>query len=203
MVDKYLLRAFMAMLALGLAWQPVRAEKPPEGEARPPHHVRGNATTGPTGLTPAQTRHAYGFDQITNSGAGQIIAIVDAYDDPNIESDLGVFDAKFQLAACTTANGCFKKIYAGGRAPRADAGWSLEISLDVEWAHAIAPQAKILLVEAASSSFTSLMSAVDMAVKNKASVVSMSFGGSDFSSEVNYDYHFAPSGVTFTASSGD
>src|SRR6266567_7304295 len=138
MGDKYLVRAFIAVLALGLAWQPLRAEKPPEGEARPPHHMRGNATTGPTGLSPAQTRHAYGFDKITNGGAGQIIAIVDAYDDPNIESDLGVFDNKFGLPICTTANGCFQKIYAAGYAPRVDPGWSLEISLDVEWAHAIA-----------------------------------------------------------------
>jgi subtilase family serine protease len=203
MGDKYLVRAFTAVLAFGLSWQPVRAEKPPEGEARPPVHVRGNATTGPTGLSPAQTRKVYGFDQITNTGAGQIIAIVDAFDDPNIESDLGVFDNRFGLPACTTANGCFQKIYSSHRAPRTDAGWSLEISLDVEWAHAIAPGAKILLVEAASSSFTDLLSAVDLAVKNKASVVSMSFGGGDFSSELSYDYHFAAAGVTFTASSGD
>jgi subtilase family serine protease len=203
MGDKCLLRAFIAVLASGLALQPVRAERPAEGEARPPHRLRGNASTGPTGLTPAQTRHAYGFDLLSNSGAGQVIAIVDAYDDPNIESDLGVFDARFGLPACTTANGCFKKIYAAGHSPRTDAGWSLEIALDVEWAHAIAPQAKILLVEAASSSFTNLLNAVDVAVKNKATVVSMSWGGGDFSSEVNYDYHFAASGVTFTASSGD
>jgi subtilase family serine protease len=203
MGDKYLLRAFIAVLAFGFAWQPVRAEKPPEGEARPPVHVRGNATTGPTGLSPAQTRHAYGFDQLANYGAGQIIAIVDAYDDPNIEADLGVFDNHFQLSPCTTNNGCFQKIYVSRHAPRTDAGWSLEISLDVEWAHAIAPQAKILLVEAASSGFTDLLSAVDVAVKNKASVVSMSWGGGDFSSELNYDFQFAASGVTFTASSGD
>ena len=79
-----------------------------------------------------------------------VIAIVDAYDDPKIESDLGVFNSTFSLPACTTANGCFKKIYASSRS-RTDSGWSLEISLDVEWAHAIAPNAKIILVEAASN----------------------------------------------------
>ena len=178
-------------------------DRPSLGYARPPIHVIGNAATGPAGLTPLQTRHAYGFDLITNQGAGQTIAIVDAYDDPNIASDLNVFSSKFGLRSCTTFNGCFRKIYASGRKPLTNAGWALEISLDVEWAHAIAPQAKIILVEAASSSFTSLLSAVDVAVKNGASVVSMSFGGTEFSTEVNSDMHFSHNGVTFLASSGD
>jgi len=179
------------------------AERPPIGYARPPIHVKGNATSAPTGLSPVQTRHAYGFDQITNQGSGQIIGIVDAYDDPNIESDLGVFDSQFGLTACTSGNGCFQKIYASGSKPRTNAGWSLEMSLDVEWSHAIAPQAKIILVEAASNSFANLLQAVDVAVQNGASVVSMSFGGSEFSSEASNDTHFAVNGVTFTASSGD
>jgi subtilase family serine protease len=189
-------------LTWSLVVQPVLADRPPEGEARPPIHVRGNATKGPTGLTPAQIRHFYGFDQITNLGAGQTIAIVDAYDDPNIESDLAVFSSQFGLPKCTTANGCFKKVLASGK-PRTDAGWSLEISLDVEWAHAIAPAANIVLVEAASNSFANLMLAVDVAVANHASAVSMSFGGSEFSSQTGYDVHFNIPGVTFTASSGD
>jgi subtilase family serine protease len=177
---------------------------PPQGYARPPFHIRPAVTsTTPSGLTPLQVRTAYGFSQISNQGAGQTIAIVDAYDDPNIEADLGVFDATFGLPACTTANGCFQKIYAAGRKPRADAGWALEMSLDVEWAHAIAPQAKIILVEAKSSSFSDLLKAVDVAVKNGASAVSMSFGGTEFSSETSYDAHFNRTGVTFTASSGD
>ena len=179
------------------------AERPPIGYARPPIHVKGNATSAPTGLSPAQARQAYGFDQITNQGSGQIIGIVDAYDDPNIESDLGVFDSQFGLTACTSGNGCFQKIYASGSKPRTNAGWSLEMSLDVEWSHAIAPQAKIILVEAASNSFANLLQAVDVAVQNGASVVSMSFGGSEFSSEASNDTHFAVNGVTFTASSGD
>jgi subtilase family serine protease len=185
-----------------LAVQPVLADRPPDGEARPPIHVRGNATSGPTGLTPAQVRHFYRFDQILNQGAGQTIAIVDAYDDPNIESDLAVFSTQFGLPACTTNNGCFKKIYASGK-PRTDPGWSLEMALDVEWAHAIAPAAKIVLVEAASNSFANLIQAVDVAVNNGASAVSMSFGGNEFSSQTTYDAHFSHAGVTFTASSGD
>ena len=202
MMSKTTLRFFGAAVATAVFSLPVAAQRPVDGEARPPFHLKGNATSGPTGFAPAQVRHAYGFDQIANLGAGQTIAIVDAYDDPNIESDLGVFSAQFGLPACTTANGCFQKIYAS-RKPRANAGWSLEISLDVEWSHAIAPQAKIILVEAASASLSDLMHAVDVAVANGASVVSMSFGGNDSSSELNSDFHFNVSHVTFVASSGD
>jgi subtilase family serine protease len=176
----------------------------PAGYARPPFHIKPDVTnTTPTGLTPTRIRHAYGFDQIANGGGGQTIAIVDAYDHPNIESDLGVFITAFGLPPCTTANGCFQKIYASGTKPKTDAGWALEIALDVQWAHAIAPNARILLVEARSSSFTELLKAVDVAVKNGAGVVSMSFGGSEFSGETSYDSHFNVGTVTFVASSGD
>ena len=195
--------AVWALIGQPLWVQPALAERPPLGYARPPIHVKGNATTAPTGLTPQQTRHAYGFDLINNQGAGQTIGIVDAYDDPNIESDLGVFDATFALPSCTTSNGCFQKVYASGSKPRKNSGWALEISLDVEWAHAIAPQANILLVEAASNSFTNLLQAVQVAVQHGASVVSMSWGGSEFSLETSYDTLFAVNGVTFMASSGD
>ena len=203
-VNRSLFSRFLTiLLAILTAGLPLLAEQPPAGYARPPIHVRGNATKAPTGLSPVQVRHAYGFDLITNQGAGQTIAIVDAYDDPNIESDLGVFDTKFGLLPCTTANGCFRKIYASGSKPNTNAGWSLEISLDVEWSHAIAPAAKIILVEAASNSFTNLLAAVTTAVNNGASVVSMSWGGGESSGEISYDFHFAVNGVTFTASSGD
>src|SRR5439155_15468011 len=84
--------------------QPILAERPPDGYARPPIHVKGNATSAPTGLSPSRVRHAYGFDQILygstqilNRGAGQKIAIVDAYDDPNIASDLATFKSKFDI----------------------------------------------------------------------------------------------------------
>ncbi|UIF84563.1 S53 family peptidase [Cupriavidus sp. UYPR2.512] len=182
----------------------IEGMRPLQGHARPPFHVKPSiSTAAPTGLTPARVRRAYGFDNISNQGEGMVIGIVDAYDHPRIESDLGVFSSTFGLPPCTTSNGCFRKIYASGSKPRSDAGWSLEISMDVEWAHAIAPKAQILLVEAASSSFGDLMNAVDMAVQNGASAVSMSFGATEFSLESNYDSHFKSSGVTFLASSGD
>ena len=135
---------------------------------------------------------------------GRTIAIVDAYDDPRAEADLGTFSSKFGLPPCTTANGCFKKVGQTGttRLPRGNQGWALEISLDVQWAHAVAPGAHVLLVEANSASFTDLMAAVDYA-KAHAQYVSMSWGGSEFSGESAYDFHFQQSGVSFFVSSGD
>jgi len=148
---------------------------------------------------PTEIRHAYGFDNLGYTGSGQTIAIIDAYDDPNIASDLATFDKQFGLPdpifVKTDQNG-------GTNYPRYDSGWSTEIALDVEWAHAIAPGAKILLVEANSNSFTDLLAAVDYA-KTQASVVSMSWGSREFSGETSYDAHFSGSGVTFVASSGD
>src|SRR5690349_4407864 len=85
--------------------QPVLAERPPGGFARPPIHIKPSAGTSPTGLSPSQIRHAYGFDLVANKGAGQTIGIVDAFDDSNIESDLSVFSSTFGLPACTTGNG--------------------------------------------------------------------------------------------------
>jgi subtilase family serine protease len=154
-----------------------------------------------TYYTPGQVRHAYGFDQVANSGAGQTIAIVDAYDDPNIGSDLAHFDAQFGLPAASLVKARINN-------PAVDAGWAGEIALDVEWAHAIAPGARLLLVEAHSANFTDLLTAVDYA-RNQPGVVavSMSWGGNEFSSEAAYDYHFTTpaghGGITFVASAGD
>lgn len=170
---------------------------------RAPYTVRAADLSSPYGFTPAQIRHAYGFDLVENKGAGQIIGIVDAYDDPNIEADLGVFDRQFNLPACTSANGCFRKVYATGRRPVGNSNWGVEIALDVEWAHAIAPQATILLVEANSNSLSDLFNAVNVAVNNGASAVTMSWTSGEFSSEVYQDSHFAVTGVTFLAASGD
>jgi subtilase family serine protease len=164
----------------------------------------GNISRPPSSAyTPAQVRHAYGFDQVTNQGAGQTIGIVDAYDDANVENDLNIFSRQFGLPACTSSNGCFRRIYANGKRPAANANWSVEIALDVEWAHAIAPQASIVLVEASSNSLSNLTAAVDVAVRNGASVVSMSWMSGEFSGETGMDNHFVSNGVTFVAASGD
>ena len=162
------------------------------------------ASTSPTGLSPATIKSVYNFPTSSTAGAGKTIAIVDAYDDPNAESDLAVFSSQYGLPACTIANGCFKKVsHTGGtNYPRTDSGWALEISLDVQWAHAIAPGAHILLVEARTNSFTNLLAAEDYA-KTHAQYVSNSWGGSEFSGESGYDPHFSQSGVSFFVSSGD
>ena len=169
------------------------------------HQAAGASLSTPptTAFTPSQIRHAYGFDLVTNQGAGQTIALVDAYDDANAANDLAVFSKQFNLPACTTASGCFRQLYSSGRKPAANANWAVEISLDIEWAHAIAPQAKILLVEAPSNNLSDLLAGVDFAVRNGASVVSMSWTSAELSTERNLDNHFVSTGVTFLAASGD
>lgn len=169
----------------------------------------------PMGLDPAEIKSIYSFPTSPTAGAGKTIAIVDAYDDPNALSDLNDFSAAFDpalptLIACTTEsapwgpNGCFKKVNQTGGAslPRANAGWALEISLDIQWAHAIAPGATILLVEANSARFSDLLAAEDYAGAH-ASYVSNSWGGSEFATEQNYDLHFTGNGVSYFVSSGD
>jgi hypothetical protein len=164
-----------------------------------------------SGLTPAEVRAAYGFTapfdygSVPADGSGQTIAIIDAYSDPTISADLTAFDAKFGLANPTLS---IVNQTGGTTLPAANSGWATEVSLDVEWAHAIAPGAKILLVEATSSSDANLFAAVNYARDvTGVSVVSMSFGGSEFSGETSYDADFTTpaghAGVTFLAAAGD
>jgi subtilase family serine protease len=131
-----------------------------------------------------------------------MIAIVDAYDAPNAASDLAAFSTQFGLPAAS-----FEVVYASGSRPAYNAGWELEESLDVQWSHAMAPDAKIVLVEAASNSDSDLLAAEDVASKmvNAAGggEVSNSWGGSEFSGETAYDSHFVKANVVFFASSGD
>ena len=107
------------------------------------------------------------------------MGIVDAYDDPNAESDLGVYRSQFGLAACTTANGCFRKVNQSGgtRYPRANGGWAQEISLDLDMVSAICPNCHILLVEASSNSLSNLGTAVNEAAALGATEISNSYGG--------------------------
>jgi subtilase family serine protease len=176
----------------------------PIGSARCIAWARPNASSSPVGLSPVTMKAAYGFSTSNTAGSGKTIGIVDAYDDPTAANDLSVFSSQFGLPACTPTNGCFTKVSqtGGTKLPAANAGWALEISLDIEWAHAIAPGAKILLVEASSASFTKLLAAEDYASAH-ASYVSNSWGGSEFSGEKSYDSHFVRSGVAFFVSAGD
>ena len=161
------------------------------------------ATSGPTGLNPSDLQAAYNLTGLTSTST---IAIVDAYDDPNAESDLAVYRSRFGMPACTTANGCFRKTNQSGgtRAPRANAGWAQEISLDVDMASAICPTCKILLVEASSSSFANLATAVDYAASVAGVVaISNSYGGGEYSGEVTDQSHYNHPGKAITVSSGD
>jgi subtilase family serine protease len=174
-------------------------------KATPPYRLKSTRGTASNvgGLTPAQVITAYNFSSIPAQGEGQVIAIVDAYDDPNAEADLATFNTSFNLPACTTANGCFQKLYGNGIKPAGDPGWGVEISLDIQWAHAIAPKAKIILVEATTNSFSDLFQAINVGIKNGATVVSLSWGSNEFTGENTYDSVFNRPLVTFTAASGD
>ena len=172
--------------------------RPEAWEARPPIHVRPDLSSSPTGYAPSQVANAYGFSRLSGNGAGQTIAIVDAYGSSTIQNDLNIFCATYGLPTTTV-----QIAFPSGKPKRSSSGWALETSLDVEWAHAMAPGANILLVVAKSASLSDLLTAVDAAVKAGAKQVSMSWGGGEFSSETSYDYHFNVAGVTFTASSGD
>ncbi|MFZ1919012.1 MAG: S53 family peptidase [Terriglobales bacterium] len=139
---------------------------------------------------------------VNPTGGNKAIAIVDAYDDPNAASDLAYFSTQFGLPAAT-----FSVVYASGTKPPGDSGWELEESLDIEWAHAMAPNAKLYLVEAASNSDADLFTAVQVASTIVAAAgggeVSMSWGGGEFSGENGYDSYFTTSGVVYFASTGD
>ncbi len=166
--------------------------------------VAPNATS-PSGYNPADLQSAYKLPSST-AGAGQTVGIVDAYDDPNAEADLGVYRSQFGLPACTTANGCFKKLNQSGgtKYPKTNGGWAQEISLDLDMVSAICPNCHIILVEASSSSLTNLGTAVNEAVSAGATTVSNSYGGGESSSDISYDgTYFNHPGHAITASSGD
>ena len=182
---------------------------PPDGEAACHSWVVADkggqplVTVTPAGYGPADLAAAYGLN---TSITGGTVAIVDAYDDPNAEADLKVYRAQYGLPACTTANGCFKKINQNGGStpPRANSGWAEEISLDLDMVSAICPNCHILLVEASSNSFANLAAAVDRAALTPGVVaISNSYGGNEYSSEVSDQSHYNHPGIAVTVSSGD
>ncbi|MFB9839603.1 S53 family peptidase [Actinoallomurus acaciae] len=156
----------------------------------------------PSGLAPADLQGAYKLPS-SDAGSGQTVAIVDAYDAPTAEADLGVYRSQYGLSACTTANGCFKKVDQNGGTsyPATDGGWAQEISLDLDMVSATCPNCKIVLVEADSASFADLGAAVNTAA-GLANVVSNSYGGSDASDD-DYGSYYNHPGVAMTVSSGD
>jgi hypothetical protein len=178
-------------------------------DVRPALGLRA-ATALPSGYGPADLQSAYNLP--ANGGAGQTVAIVDAYDDPTAEADLAVYRQQYGLSPCTAADGCFSKVdqQGGTTYPAPDAGWAGEISLDLDMVSAAAPNAHILLVEGDDSSPEDLGASVDEAVALGAKFVSNSYGtdyrsgsGEDPSETTTLDAYYNHPGVAVVASSGD
>jgi hypothetical protein len=166
-----------------------------------------NPNPEPGYLTPQALHAAYALPSETAASPLQTVAVVDAFDDPTAEADLDVYDKQFGLPACTSANGCFRKVNQSGNAsplPRKQGEWAGEISIDVQMARAVCESCKILLVEASSEEFSDLGAAVNAAAKAGASEISNSYGGTEEHSYTSLaTSYFDHPGVVLTASSGD
>jgi phosphodiesterase/alkaline phosphatase D-like protein len=156
------------------------------------------------GYAPADLRSAYDLPS-TTAGSGQTVAVVDAFDDPDAASDLAVYRSRYGMSACTSANGCFKKVnQSGGTSyPAANASWAVEVSLDLDMVSAACPNCHILLVEATSNQNGNLYTAEDEAVALGATEVSNSWGGPEEPGETAADSYFDHVDVPVTASAGD
>src|SRR6266571_3318704 len=162
------------------------------------------AAIRPAGYGPSALRRAYHLP--SSRGAGRVVAIVDAYNDPKAESDLAHYRRAYHLPPCTRANGCFRKVNQNGGSsyPHSNAGWAAEISLDLDMVSAVCPKCHILLVEGSSSYINDLGKAVNTAVRLGAKYISNSYGTSESSSDASYDsQYFNHPGVVITASAGD
>ena len=197
--------------------------KLPHENAKPPKVsqagvVRPLASPNPALFyeTPSSLACVYGFVALTtgcnpatatavvaNAATPLSIAIVIAYHNPTIQSDLTTFDAQFGLPAPPS----FQVVYASGSPPATDSGWAQESSIDIEWSHAMSPNAKLYLVEAASNSDSDLFAAIDFAstlvTNDGGGIVSMSWGHTERSTDTTLETHFQKAGVTYIASSGD
>ncbi|HTV74285.1 MAG TPA: hypothetical protein VME66_11330 [Candidatus Acidoferrales bacterium] len=171
---------------------PSSAPPPPNVPTPPPPHSGGY---GPDDL-----QSAYGID--ASGGAGRTVAVVEEGDAPTLEADLGVYRTQFGLPACTTANGCFRKVGQTGTSslPKADTAWAQETSLDVDMVSALCPNCNILVVEANSSSESDLASSANTAAQMGAVAISNSYSGSE---DANYASDYNHPGIAITASSGD
>jgi len=165
---------------------------------------RGLLAAGPAGYGPDSIQAAYALPSAA-AGTGQTVAIVDAYDDQSAEADLATYRAQYGLPACTSANGCFRKVDQRGGTdyPQPDAGWAAEISLDLDMVSAACPNCSIVLVESDDNTLDNLALAVDEAVALGAKYVSNSYGATEDPAETAVDGHFNHPGVAVTASTGD
>src|SRR3989344_3278853 len=191
----------------------------PQGKDTPRCHARivsdgkGKPVTNnfPQGYGPAQIQGAYNLGGLSSSG--RILAIVTAFDHPNINSDLYTYSNNFGIPALpqcqgpiiTSAIPCFQKLDQNGGTnyPPPDSAWAFETALDVEVAHGVCPDCKILLIEAQSATYNDLMIAIDLAISLGANVISNSWGSGEFPSQTSLDSHFNIQGTAFTFSTGD
>jgi subtilase family serine protease len=171
--------------------------------ARPMFKVLVNAIGGmqpfndvPVGYSPAYVKDGYGIVNVNADGSGQKIAVILAYKNPTAIADFKHFDQTFNL-------GHADKLTVFSNATTVDSGWSMESCLDIQWSHAMAPAADIILVEAASASLKDLSAAVKLAISKGANIISMSWGSTEFSSQTLYNSVFSTPGIVFLASSGD
>jgi subtilase family serine protease len=156
------------------------------------------------GYGPADLHSAYALP--SSGGVDKIVAIVDAFDQPRAETDLAAYRSHYGLPACTSANGCFRKVDQNGGTnyPAYNAGWGIEIALDLDMVSAICPDCHILLVEATNNQLTNLGTGVNTAVSLGAIAVSNSYAGPEWSIASYYDtLYFNHPGVAIVAGSGD
>jgi subtilase family serine protease len=157
-----------------------------------------------TAYGPGDLREAYDLPS-ESAGSGQTVGIVDAFDDPNAESDLAKYRSHFGLPSCTAANGCFRKVNQSGGStyPPSNAQWAVEISLDLDMVSAVCPKCHILLVEATSNGDIELGEAENEAVALGATELSDSWGGREFFYEAEYNSYFNHPGVPIAVAAGD
>ncbi|HUA11957.1 MAG TPA: S53 family peptidase [Solirubrobacteraceae bacterium] len=189
---------------LALRLIPARAG---EKGAAPYLSAAGDRSSGPAGgLTPGDLASAYDFNP-SSGGGGQTVALVDAYNDPDIEADLGTFDSQYALPACTTADGCFEKVGQSGSEtalpPDDTNGWSVEITLDVETVHSVCQACRIILVEANSEELGDLAASVNEAVALGANEVSNSYAAFETEFGASEAAAYDHPGTVVTAAAGD
>ena len=167
----------------------------------------GQRASGGSGFGPSDLASAYKLD--TSLSPGATIAIVDAYDYPNAESDLAAYRSAYNLPACTSANGCFKRVNQNGAtsplpgaAPSGD-DWTVEAALDLDMASAACPKCKLILVEAQDDQGDGLFVAQNGAASLGVTVISNSWGGAESGNEASEESYFDHAGIGIFVASGD
>ncbi|SFT00788.1 S53 family peptidase [Marininema halotolerans] len=150
------------------------------------------------GYTPFHIRKAYGLDEVKETGKGQHIAVVVAYGSPTIKEDVAVFSEKFNLPKAK-----LRVYYPEGKPAETNPLWATETAMDVEWVHAIAPEAKISVVVAKDKEIPQMAKAVRFAARIKADVVSNSWGSFEDEDAHQWDSAFGNRKVSYVAAAGD